>query len=88
MTAQAAAPVISDGAITAAKINAALKPSGSAAAGTEALRALGTSASTALAGNTRLDQLPAVRDAIVAYQTDGPTAAQAILAQAIGSIAR
>jgi phospholipase/lecithinase/hemolysin len=29
-----------------------------------------------------------VRDAIVAYQTGGPTAAQAILAQAIGSIAQ
>lgn len=71
----AAAPVISDGAITAAKINAALKPSGSAAAGTEALRALGTSASTALAGNTRLDQVAA------------PTAAVALNGQKITGLA-
>lgn len=39
------------GSIVAADISATLKPSGSAAAGTEALRALGTSASTAAAGN-------------------------------------
>ncbi|HWH14248.1 MAG TPA: hypothetical protein VNT51_05840 [Miltoncostaeaceae bacterium] len=55
----AAAPVISDGAITAAKISGALKPSGSAGAGTEALRALGTAAGTAMAGDTRLDQIAA-----------------------------
>lgn len=41
---------IVDGAITSAKINAALKPSGGAAAATEALRALGTAAGTAAAG--------------------------------------
>lgn len=42
---------VASGAITAAKVAAALKPSGSAAAGDEALRALGVSASTAAAGN-------------------------------------
>lgn len=47
----AAAPIITAGAITATKISDTLKPSVSAAAGTEALRALGTSASTAAAGN-------------------------------------
>jgi hypothetical protein len=40
-----------DGTIGAAEIASTLKPSGSAVAGTEALRALGTSASTAAAGN-------------------------------------
>lgn len=40
-----------DSSVTAAKIDATLKPSGSAAAGTEALRALGTTGSTAAAGN-------------------------------------
>lgn len=44
-------PDIATGVIVAADINAALKPSGTAAAGTEALRALGTTASTAAAGN-------------------------------------
>ncbi len=47
----AATPVITAGAIDAGKISATLKPSGSAAAGTEALRALGTTATTAAAGN-------------------------------------
>jgi hypothetical protein len=42
---------IADGTIVAGDVSATLKPSGSAAAGTEALRALGTSASTAAAGN-------------------------------------
>lgn len=40
-----------DGSVTAAKVAGSLKPSGSAAAGDEALRALGTSSSTACAGN-------------------------------------
>ncbi len=40
-----------DASVTAAKVAAALKPSGTAAAGDEALRALGSSASTAAAGN-------------------------------------
>jgi microcystin-dependent protein len=43
--------VPTDGSVTAAKVAAALKPSGGAAAGTEALRALGATASTAAAGN-------------------------------------
>lgn len=42
---------IQDGAVTGAKIADALKPSAGAAAGTEALRAIGTSASTVVAGN-------------------------------------
>jgi hypothetical protein len=42
---------VTDGSITAAKISDTLKPSVSAGAATEALRALGTSASTAAAGN-------------------------------------
>lgn len=51
----ATAPVITAGAIDAGKISGTLKPSGTAAAGTEALRALGTTATTAAAGNdTRL----------------------------------
>src|SRR3954470_14788046 len=53
----ATAPVITAGAIDAGKVAGSLKPSGSAAVGTEALRAIGTTASTALAGNTRLDQI-------------------------------
>jgi hypothetical protein len=40
-----------DGSVTAAKVAAALKPSGTATADTESLRALGTTASTACAGN-------------------------------------
>lgn len=42
---------VKDAGITATKLAAALKPSGTAAAGDEALRALGTTASTACAGN-------------------------------------
>jgi hypothetical protein len=42
---------IADGTIVAGDISGALKPSGSAAGGTEALRALGTTAGTAAAGN-------------------------------------
>ena len=42
---------IQDGTITAGDISGTLKPSVSAAAGTEALRALGTTGSTAAAGN-------------------------------------
>lgn len=42
---------ITDGSVGAAEIAGALKPSVSAAAGTEALRALGTTGSTAAAGN-------------------------------------
>lgn len=42
---------VKDDGITLAKLAAAIKPSGSAAAGDEAVRALGTSASTACAGN-------------------------------------
>lgn len=71
----AAAPIISAGAITATKVNDALKPSQGAAAGTEALRALGTSSSTALAGNTRLDQITA------------PTASVALNSQKITGLA-
>lgn len=40
-----------DGSVTAAKVNGALKPSGSAAAGDEALRALGGGGTQAAAGN-------------------------------------
>jgi hypothetical protein len=40
-----------DGTVTAAKVTAALKPSGGAADATEALRALGSAAGTAAAGN-------------------------------------
>jgi predicted RNA-binding protein with TRAM domain len=46
-----ATPSVADGSITAAKISATLKPSGSAATGTEALRAIGSTGSTAAAGN-------------------------------------
>jgi hypothetical protein len=42
---------VEDGAVTAAKVAAALKPSGSAEPATEALRALGTTEDTAAAGN-------------------------------------
>ncbi len=55
----ATSPQIATGAIILTDLNAALKPSGSAAASDEAVRALGTTASTALAGNTRLDQITA-----------------------------
>jgi hypothetical protein len=55
-----------DGSVTAAKVAAALKPSGSAAAGDEALRALGASAATAAAGNdSRLSDTRTPTDASV-----------------------
>lgn len=58
--------VIPAGSVDAAAIAASLKPSGSAAAGTEALRALGTSASTAAAGNdSRLSDTRTPTDATV-----------------------
>ncbi len=44
-------PTLGSGVVAAAEIAASLKPSGSAAAADEALRALGTSSSTACAGN-------------------------------------
>ncbi len=47
----AALPVVAASAIDATKISASLKPSGTAVAATEALRALGTTAATAAAGN-------------------------------------
>lgn len=43
--------------IVTGDIDATLKPSGSAAAGTEALRALGATASTAMAGNSTLNSI-------------------------------
>jgi hypothetical protein len=55
----AASPQIATGAIVLADLNAALKPSGSAAAGDEAVRALGTGAGNAFPGNGRVDQLAA-----------------------------
>ena len=55
----AAAPVVDTGKITLAKLAAAIKPSGSAAAGDEAVRALGTGSGNAFPGNGRLDQLAA-----------------------------
>lgn len=50
---------ILDNAIVAADINASLKPSGTAAAGDEALRALGYTTGTALAGTNSLAQIAA-----------------------------
>lgn len=47
-----------DGSVTAAKVAGSLKPSSSAAAGDEALRALGTSSSTAAAGDHTHTTLP------------------------------
>lgn len=43
--------------IVAGDISATLKPSGTAAAGTEALRAIGTTSATALAGNSTLNSI-------------------------------
>lgn len=57
-----------DGAVTAAKVNGALKPSVSAAAGTESLRALGLTASTAAAGND--SRFPAGADIVTADIAD------------------
>lgn len=66
------APIITQGAIDAGKISATLKPSGSAAAGTEALRALGTTATTAAAGNdARLSDTRTPTDASVTGGTAG-----------------
>jgi hypothetical protein len=68
----AAAPIISVGAIDASKIAGSIKPSGTAAVATEALRALGTAANTAAAGNdarlsdTRTPTTGSVVDASVA----------------------
>jgi len=64
LTGTAASPAVAAGAVSASKVAASLKPSGSAAAADEALRALGTTASTALAGNTRLDQVAAPTAAV------------------------
>lgn len=55
----AASPQIATGVVVLSDLNAALKPSGSAAAGDEAVRALGTGAGNAFPGNGRLDQLAA-----------------------------
>lgn len=71
----AASPQIATGAIVLSDLNAALKPSGSAAAGDEAVRALGTGAGNAFPGNGRHDQLAA------------PTAAVAWGSQRITSLA-
>lgn len=71
----AASPQIATGAIVLSDLNAALKPSGSAAAGDEAVRALGTGAGNAFPGNGRLDQLAA------------PTAAVAMGGQKITGLA-
>lgn len=74
LTGTAASPAVAAGAVSASKVAASLKPSGSAAAADEALRALGSTASTALAGNTRLDQVAA------------PTAAVSLNSQRITSL--
>jgi len=71
----AASPQIAAGAVILTDLNAALKPSGSAAAGDEAVRALGTGAGNAFPGNGRLDQLAA------------PTADVALNARKITSLA-
>lgn len=63
--------LLAAGAVDAAKIAAALKPSGGAAGGTEALRALGTTAGTALAGDAAVAQ--AVVSAYSASRTNGQT---------------
>lgn len=55
----ATSPQIATGVIVLTDLNTALKPSGSAAAGDEAVRALGTGAGNAFPGNGRLDQLAA-----------------------------
>lgn len=60
----AASPQIATGAIVLTDLNAALKPSGSAAAGDEAVRALGTGAGNAFPGNGRHDQLAAPTSAV------------------------
>jgi hypothetical protein len=71
----ATAPIITAGTIDATKISGTLKPSGTAAVGTEALRAIGTTASTALAGNTTLNAVTA------------PTASLSLNSQKITSLA-
>ncbi len=60
---------VKDGGISGAKIANALKPSGGAAAGTEALRALGVAAGTAAAGND--NRFPAGVDIVAADLADG-----------------
>jgi hypothetical protein len=70
----ATSPVITSGAITAAKIADALKPTAGASTSTESLRALGTTSSTALAGNTTLDAITA------------PTASLSLNSQKITSV--
>ncbi len=68
----AAAPIISAGAIDTGKISGTLKPSGTAAVGTESLRALGVTASTACAGNdARLSDTRIPTDASVTGGTTG-----------------
>lgn len=59
LTGTATSPAIASGAVDYTKIAASLKPSGTATPTAEALRALGTTAGTALAGNTTLDQIAA-----------------------------
>lgn len=77
----AAAPTVAAGAIDAGKVAGSLKPSVSATAGTESLRAIGTSANTAMAGNTPLSSVPAPTAAVDFNNQKGvnqadPTAAQ------------
>lgn len=57
-------PKLADGAVTTAKVNGALKPSVGAGAGTEALRALGTAAGMAAAGQHKSQHAPGAADPI------------------------
>lgn len=64
-------PKLASSAVDAAKVAASLKPSGSAAVGTEALRALGTTPGTALAGDAAV--ATPVTTTTAASKTNGQT---------------
>lgn len=81
---------LAPGAVTTTEVAAALKPSGGAAAGTEALRALGATAATAAAGNdARLSDQRVPQDASVTRakfigRAVGPDQLDTIMLDALG----
>lgn len=78
---------LADGAVTAPKVNDALKPSAGAAAGTESLRALGSTAATAAAGNdSRLSDARTPTSHATSHQPGGTDAMAVDAAAGTGSL--
>lgn len=78
-------PELGSGVVAAGNITNALKPSGSAAAGTESLRALGTTAGTAAAGNDGRIPTQAENDAL-AGTSGAPSSSNRFVTNADGRL--